>query len=99
PVRALLTGPPGSATASLPDRKEIYLEQGTVRITSPDSLVNASVRGGRLNRDFAAYQELSRGTNAKIDSLRAYYATVPADQKQDPAFQADISTQVLAIME
>lgn len=99
PVRAVLAGPPDSGAVSLPDRKEIYLEQGTIRIVSSDSLVNASVKGGRLNRDFATYQAMSAKPNEQLNSLRTYYATVPDDQKQDPAFQADISARVLAIME
>lgn len=100
PSRALVATPPdrGSPSATqIPDRKEIYLEKGAIRITSPDSLTNASVNGGRLNRDFAVYQERSAGPNAKITGLMARFAAASDEEKQDTEFQATLQVAALAI--
>lgn len=100
PVRALVASPPDTANRSVPqvpDRLEIYLEQGTIRIISPDSLANAAVKGGRANADFTAYQELSAVPNAKTNAVMARFAAASDEQKHDPQFQADLQADVMDI--
>src|SRR5690606_13201266 len=54
-----------------PDRVELYLEKGAIHVTSDDSLVNASVKGGAANKDFAAYRERVAPQRAKMEGLMA----------------------------
>lgn len=100
PSRALVVSPPEKGdVGAIPDRKEIYLEKGAIRITSADSLANASVKGGRLNRDFAVYQAQSAEPNARINRLMAFFAAATDAEKQDPGFQAGLMEEEMGIRE
>lgn len=82
-----------------PDRVELYLEKGAIHVTSDDSLVNASVKGGAANRDFTAYRERVAPQLAKMESLMARFFAAPDEQKQDPAFMQGLQAEALAIEE
>jgi len=100
PSRALVTSPPDTGTrsvAQIPDRLEIYLEKGAIRITSKDSLTNAMVKGGKANKDFSAYRELSAGPNAKINAMMIKFAAASEDQRRDPQFQTDLQAMIMEI--
>lgn len=82
-----------------PDRVELYLEKGAIHVTSDDSLVNASVKGGAANKDFAAYRERVAPQRAKMEGLMARFFAAPDEQKQDPAFMQGLQAEALAIEE
>src|SRR5690606_18569199 len=69
-----------------PDRMEVYLEKGVIAVTANDSLVNASIKGGEVNRDFAIYSKEIAPIQSKIDGVMSRYAAAPEEKKQDPAF-------------
>lgn len=98
PSRALVVSLP-ETEESMPDRKEIYLERGIIRITSADSLTHATVKGGRVNRDFTTYQAQLAALIAKVTEVRRQYNSASGEQQQDSAFQAALSAQMMAIME
>ena len=82
-----------------PDRVELYLEKGAISITADDSLVNASVKGGDINRDFVAYQEKLAAPKEKMEGLIARYQAASDEQKQDQAFVVGLQTEAMAIQE
>src|SRR5690606_18569878 len=82
-----------------PDRVELYLEKGAIHVTSGDSLVNATVKGGATNRDFAVYRERVAPQQAKMEGLMARFYAAPDEQKQDPAFIQGLQAEALAIQE
>lgn len=82
-----------------PDRVELYLEQGAVQITSADSLVNASVKGGAVNGDFATYHEHIAPLQAKMGNVMARFTAASEEQKQDPAFMQGLQAEAMAIQE
>ena len=82
-----------------PDRVELYLEKGVIKVTSGDSLVNASIEGGMVNQDFGAYHELLAPVQAKMGDLMARYMASSAEQQQDPTFMQGIQKEAMAIQE
>ncbi|MFC3198530.1 redoxin domain-containing protein [Parapedobacter deserti] len=82
-----------------PDRLEFYLEKGAISITADDSLVNASVKGGAVNRDFAAYQEKLDAPKEKMEALMGRYYAASDEQKQDQAFVTGLQAEAMAIQE
>ncbi|SFC02878.1 Peroxiredoxin [Parapedobacter composti] len=80
-----------------PDRVEIYLEKGAIRISAKDSLVNATVKGRKVNKDFAVYQKQRSAPLAKMEQLMSRYAGATDEQKQDPDFIGGLQTEAMAI--
>ena len=82
-----------------PDRVEIYLEKGAIRIATNDSLINASVKGGDANKDFGVYQEKLAAPKAKMEGLMARYMAASDEQKQDPGFMMGLQAEAMAVQE
>lgn len=76
----------------------LYLEPGTVRVASPDSLANATVAGTPLNADAQRLRTVLKPVNARQQQLtaRARAATPPAAE-QTPALQAAREQQFAAL--
>src|SRR5690606_19805807 len=73
-----------------PDRVELYLEKGAIQVTSADSLVNASIKGGDANKDFTTYHEHVAPLQAKMGNVMARFTAASDEQKQDPAFMQSL---------
>ena len=82
-----------------PDHLAIYLEKGAIKITATDSLADASVDGGAVNRDFATYNKRLEPLQAKMDELMARYTAATDEQKQDPAFVQQIQSDAMALQD
>src|SRR5690606_2341227 len=82
-----------------PDRVELYLEKGAIHVTSNDSLVNASIKGGAVNKDFAAYHDDVAPLQAKMGNVMARFVAASEEQKQDPAFMQGLQAEAMAIQE
>src|SRR3546814_1381894 len=82
-----------------PDRVELYLEKGAIHVASDDSLVNASVKGGGANKDFATYHEHVAPVQAKMGNVMARFVAASDEQKQDPAFMQGLQAEAMAIQE
>jgi len=76
----------------------LYLEPGTVRVASPDSLAHATVAGTPLNADAQRLRTALQPLNARQQQLtaRAPAATSPAAE-QTPAWQAAREQQFAAL--
>lgn len=76
----------GTIFGPLGDRTRLYLEPGTVLVSSPDSLVHASLKGGPLNTDYAMLNAATAPEITKIQAFAAEVQKATAQQRQDPAF-------------
>ncbi|WP_243651267.1 TlpA disulfide reductase family protein [Hymenobacter gummosus] len=64
------------------DQLRLYLEPGTLTLSSPDSLTHAALVGGPLNTEYQALQRQLTPVQAPLDVLLAeYYATPPAQRE------------------
>ncbi len=82
-----------------PDRVEIYLEKGAIKITAGDSLVNASINGGDVNKDFIAYKTEASAPKAKMNDLMTRYNAASDEKKQDPSFMMVLQAEAIAVQE
>lgn len=93
PVRATLLlarpGQPFTLQRPAPSQQiQLYLEPGTVRVLSPDSLPHAVLAGTPLNRDYERLRKMTRATTAQMDAVMAELRTAPAEKRQDKAYEA-----------
>ena len=74
----------------------LYLEPGTVRVASPDSLANATVAGTPLNADAQRLRTALKPVNARQQQLAARAVSPPAAE-QTPALHAARAQQLAAM--
>jgi len=60
----------------------LYLEPGTVTVTSPDSLANARVDGGQLNADYAEIKQSLKPLEAERLAVRLAYPAADSARKK-----------------
>ena len=77
----------------------VYLEPGTIKVASPDSLPHATVLGTPLNADNARLKAALAPTTAQLDKLMASYRAATPEQQKDKAFGESIEKQYNAIEE
>ena len=76
----------------------LYLEPGTVRVASPDSLAHATVAGTPLNADAQRLRTVLQPVNARQQQLTARArAVLPPAAEQTPALQAAREQQFAAL--
>lgn len=68
------------------DVVDLYIEPGTVQVTAPDSLVNAKVEGGPVNRDFQILDKSKVAVTEKMKAVDAKYMAGTAEEKKSEAF-------------
>jgi len=81
----------------LPQPVMVYLEPGTVKVASPDSLPHATVLGTPLNADNARLKAALAPTTAQLDKLMASYQAATPEQRKDKAFSDALDKQYEAI--
>jgi peroxiredoxin len=86
-------GKMGSGLFGSADRKEVYLEPGPVVVTSPDSLLHASVAGGPINADNQRLEASLKPVLAKLKANGAEYQKASEEQRKAPAFKARLQAQ------
>jgi peroxiredoxin len=69
------------------DDVPLYLEKGTITLTSPDSLVHATVVGPALNTEFQELQRQVQPVAAPLKAVLAEYFNATPDQRQLPALR------------
>ena len=74
----------------------LYLEPGTVRVASPDSLAHATIAGTPLNADAQRLRTALQPVNARQQQLAAR-AVPPSAAEQTPAVQAARAQQFAAL--
>jgi peroxiredoxin len=75
----------------------VYLEPGTIKVSSPDSLTSATALGTPLNADNSRLTEALRPTSAQLKQLMARYQAATPEQRQDKSFSEALDKQYEAI--
>ncbi len=71
------------------DYKSIFLEKGTIAVTSPDSLKSAKVAGTKTNSDNERYEASLKSVNDAYTALEAKQNAATPEQKQSDAFEKE----------
>jgi peroxiredoxin len=96
----LIISPDGKGTQNGISIK-LYLQPGTVTVTSPDSLTNARIDGGQLNADYDEIKESLKPLLAERLAARMAYRTADSARKkalarEDDSLEAPINAIYLA---
>ena len=84
PVNAFLVLNIKGTGPNTDDYKSIYLENGVITVSSPDSLNNAKVEGTKTNLEKSEYDLALKPVNAAYDSLeKVQNAATPAQQQSE----------------
>jgi peroxiredoxin len=81
------------------DGMTIYLEKGNIKVSSKDSLKNASVKGGSVNEDQLKLQAALKNATDRNSSLMARYDAMSAEQKKDKEIMAGLNAEMKTITE
>ena len=76
----------------------LYLEPGTITVSSPDSLQNALTSGTSMNADNEKLKAMLKPVNAQMTQLMKEYQTATPQQRGDKAFEESINKRYEAIM-
>jgi peroxiredoxin len=68
----------------------VFLEPGTIKLSSPDSLTNTTLGGTPLNTDQDRLVKLKRSTDLQSYAILSEWLTASKEKRQDKAFEADI---------
>src|SRR5580658_10803306 len=68
---------------------KLYLQPGTVTVTSPDSLANARITGGQLNADYDQIKQSLKPLQAERLAARLAYPTADSARKKALAREDD----------
>jgi peroxiredoxin len=80
-----------------PNQTGLFLEPGTVIITSPDSLPNATLAGSRLTADFNKLQASLKPIINKMNAFGAEARRATPEQQQSPAFRERMQEKFNAV--
>ncbi|QJX47473.1 AhpC/TSA family protein [Hymenobacter taeanensis] len=69
------------------DRTRVFLEPGTLLVTSPDSLAHATLKGGPATTDYVRLTESIKPIIANIQAFGAEAQKATEQQRQDAAYQ------------
>lgn len=83
----------GNLFGPMGDRTRLYLEAGTVLVTSPDSLAHATIKGGPLNADYARLDASIKPIFAAIQAFGAEVQQATEQQRQNPAFEEQMKSR------
>jgi peroxiredoxin len=80
---------------------KLYLQPGTVTVTSPDSLANARITGGQLNADYDEIKQSLKPLQAERLAVRLAYRAADSARKkalarEDDSLEAPINAVYLA---
>ncbi|WP_324676597.1 TlpA disulfide reductase family protein [Hymenobacter sp. GOD-10R] len=83
--------------ASRVDRTSVFLEQGTITFTSPDSIQNATITGSPLTTEIQKYWAAGKPLDAKFMALEAKQKA--AEQAQSPKLVSRLQAKRKALLE
>ncbi|ALD20546.1 TlpA disulfide reductase family protein [Hymenobacter sp. DG25A] len=79
------------------DRKRVFLEPDPIKLSSPDSLINATVTGGTATQDYLRLQASLKPLTSRIKAIGAEFGKASEQQRQTPEFQARMQAQGEAV--
>lgn len=71
------------------DYKTLYIEKGTITVTSKDSLIHASIEGTKTNRENAAYEAALKPVFDEENALEAKQKAATPEQKSSEAYERE----------
>ncbi|WP_377189912.1 redoxin domain-containing protein [Mucilaginibacter ximonensis] len=77
----------------------LYLENGVIKVSSPDSLTNAKIQGGLINADNARLQAALKPVSDKIEAINKEYQAAPAEKRNSKEFIEDIQKRYQGLMD
>ena len=83
----------GSLYGPLGNRKRLFLEPGTVTVTSPDSLTHATLKGGPTTAEFLRLETAMTPIITKMQAVGTEAQKMTEAQRQVPAFQGQLQTR------
>jgi peroxiredoxin len=75
------------------DRVRIFLEPGTLSVTSPDSLAHATLKGGPATSDYVRLSETIKPIIATLQAFGEETQKATEQQRKDPAYQEQLRTK------
>ena len=69
-----------------PDLLTFYMEKGTIRIKTADSVKKAIITGSKLNDEIAVYNKFVSGSIARLEDLNATIMFATDEQRKDTSF-------------
>lgn len=93
----LLYNPTGTSMRGSRDYKQIYIEAGTVNVTTADSLKNAKVTGSKTNAENATYQAALKPVMDGYAAMEAKEKAATEEQKNSDAFKKQAKADEKAI--
>ncbi|MDN5285084.1 MAG: hypothetical protein JWR38_1358 [Mucilaginibacter sp.] len=87
----------GTGASNAEDYHSIYLEPGTINVTTADLLVNAKVDGSKTNQDNEKYQLVQKPVNDAYKALEAKQKAATPEQQKSPEFIKQAKADELAI--
>ncbi|RZK58248.1 MAG: AhpC/TSA family protein [Pedobacter sp.] len=77
-----------------------YFAKDKVVMNSPDSLINATITGSKINDEFVAYNKIIGGTIMDLaKAANDEFNSLSADEKRDSVVMADVNARYLKSME
>ena len=73
-----------------PDIFSVYIDKGNMVINAKDSLKNSVVKGSVINTDFAKYNKMLSGLQAKLDALDKEWFGATEEQRKGPALRESL---------
>jgi peroxiredoxin len=71
----------------------VYLEKGTINISSPDSLLKSTVTGSKLNEESRNLQNMLKPLEAKMRAFNNDYQSASEEQKASSVFNLTLQTR------
>lgn len=81
------------------DLVELFLERGTINVTSVDSLKRATVVGGKNNKDLLAYQALTASLTERMDQLDNRFMAAAEEVRNSADFLNGLRKEAQVIRE
>jgi peroxiredoxin len=75
------------------DNLQVYLEKGTIKIASDDSLKKATIKGSRLNAENQKLRKALQPYTDRSQSLMQWFGSLPDEQKKDKAINDDLTVK------
>lgn len=79
------------------DALAIYLEEGNISVSSPDSLVHASLGGTPLNKDQGVLNAAMREVATMVKELNSFYYGADDEVRETPEFEKQLKEKVEAL--
>jgi peroxiredoxin len=83
----------GNFSRRLRDRISLFVEPGTITISSPDSIKNAVISGSKINDDVKKWTETSKEVSAKRSALYKKWGALTKEEKDADDNKKEFETE------